>query len=523
MLFLVGGTLISEYLERKSDANDSLYLLTQLRSHYLAQHLALLAKELARLGFRSEMNLLDRNMEPERSLLKLSHHKSTFFNTGVAIIDRDGIVAWSEPPDFVPVGKSFAHAAWFENLAPYNRVRYVPVNPERETDALIYVVSPIVRDNEVAGALLGGVDLAKDTSIDVESSGDIRAKTQNLLVSQTGAIIYPPKPPPFSKTSAWHEFVKDQWQKPRVASINVSQTTMIAASAPVSGTDLLLLSIADEKEFFAQARSHLFNGLALVLGIAIVPLVILILLLRRSLQNLRRSELEALREERLVHLGEAVNLIAHEIKNSLNSLYIGLDLVLSAKKSDSEIRNEKALSVVRAEIHRISDFTQDLLTFSKGIELRPTRLDIVDLIPTIVELLGPRASENGVTLDIDSGPAGVAVTRVDPKYIRIVLVNLISNAFDSLEQSEQEIRRVQLHIATSRQWVSVRVNDNGPGVPRQVKDRLFEPFVTGKPNGVGIGLALSRQIARTHGGDLVLEPTDEGASFLLTLPLLAKS
>jgi signal transduction histidine kinase len=64
----------------------------------------------------------------------------------------------------------------------------------------------------------------------------------------------------------------------------------------------------------------------------------------------------------------------------------------------------------------------------------------------------------------------------------------------------------------------VRVSDNGPGVPAELRARLFEPFVTGKPSGVGIGLALSRRIALAHGGDLALEPGGAGASFLLTLP-----
>ena len=65
------------------------------------------------------------------------------------------------------------------------------------------------------------------------------------------------------------------------------------------------------------------------------------------------------------------------------------------------------------------------------------------------------------------------------------------------------------------------VQDNGPGVSPQVRPRLFEPFVTGKPSGVGIGLALSRNIARAHGGDLVLEDGAPGVTFILTLPLAA--
>jgi signal transduction histidine kinase len=65
----------------------------------------------------------------------------------------------------------------------------------------------------------------------------------------------------------------------------------------------------------------------------------------------------------------------------------------------------------------------------------------------------------------------------------------------------------------------IRVVDNGPGIPLAIKENLFEPFVSGKLSGSGIGLALSKQIVVAHGGDLVLEPTDKGASFLVNLPM----
>jgi len=98
-----------------------------------------------------------------------------------------------------------------------------------------------------------------------------------------------------------------------------------------------------------------------------------------------------------------------------------------------------------------------------------------------------------------------------------VVSNLVGNALESL--SVRESGKVTVSLAREGAAAEVRVQDDGPGVSASLRAKLFEPFVTGKPSGVGIGLALSRKIARAHGGELVLEPTAAGACFLFTLPI----
>jgi len=101
------------------------------------------------------------------------------------------------------------------------------------------------------------------------------------------------------------------------------------------------------------------------------------------------------------------------------------------------------------------------------------------------------------------------------------VANLVGNALDFAQQGTDGPPRVVVGVDAAAGQARVRVIDNGPGVADAVRARIFEPFVTGRPNGVGIGLALSRKIARAHGGDLTLEETLAGAAFRLTLPLEA--
>ncbi len=118
-----------------------------------------------------------------------------------------------------------------------------------------------------------------------------------------------------------------------------------------------------------------------------------------------------------------------------------------------------------------------------------------------------------------AGANGQVPVRADPSLVHVVVANLVGNALDALAGSQVESPRVEVRVERRGPVAQVRVSDNGPGIPESVRSRLFEPFVTGKPSGVGIGLALSRRIARAHGGDLVLERAGPGASFLFTLPL----
>ena len=531
---LVTG-LVTDLSYQREMARDTLMLETQVRAHYLGYHLRMLAGELNRLGLRSEVDLMDKNLDPERILLRLTHERSAFFNVGVAVVGPDGAVLWSEPRNFLQAGVSLAAESWYPALLRTRGVMVVPVRPEQERDSLLYVVSPILRNGQYTGMILGGVDLALEGSVGAElhpGQHDL-----DMVVTRQGAVIYPPKPPRFSNDAKWLDLITHAGGDPFIAEPSLAtgvvlrgasgdgatsaapRRTVIAVS-PIAGTDFLLLSLADAKKFFGAAEERLGTRLGMGLALVLFPLVLLIILLRRSFKVFRQSEERALRGERLRMLGEAVNLIAHEVKNSLNGLRVGLDLLLQADKTGQTPRHGQAAAGMRSEMTRLSDFTTELLSFSRGITPRPVSLDLAEFGRKVTELARPRAESLGVSLELEFPSSRVPV-RADPSLIHVAITNLVGNALDALSKDPIVGPRIRVSVQRSESEARFQVRDNGPGVSPKIRERLFEPFVTGKPSGVGIGLALSRKIARAHGGDLVLEDSDHGAHFQLLLPLEA--
>jgi two-component system C4-dicarboxylate transport sensor histidine kinase DctB len=512
---LLVAAAATDMAHQQATARDTLLLNTETRAHYLGRELGLLAGELRRLGLRSEVDLLDQNMAPEESLLRLSHEKSTFFNVGVGIVDQGGSVLWSLPAGFLAPGRSVAGEWWFKAARRAADVQIVPVSPESDEDSLVYLVAPVVRNGKFSGALIGGIDLVVGGELDDETRSTKNVLT--VLATKDGTVVYPAKPPAFAATAAWRQlFTPPSWE-PFVRAAELDVPSVVAAD-PVSGADLELVSVVQADVLDAPARARLRTRLAFGTLIAVLPLLLLVLLLRRTLRSFSAAQEAAARDERVKLIGEAANLIAHEIKNSLNGLQVGLELV-TRPKPPSGTEPSRALGALRSELTRLSSFTTRLLTFSKGVAPRPQTLDLAAFVAKVCELYAEQAAEARVELRVDV-PAEPLTAPADSTLVHLILSNLVTNAVDALATAAPgQSPRVVVSLRRARHHAELRVSDNGPGVAASVRPKLFEPFVTGKPSGVGIGLALSRKIARAHGGELALEPTPVGATFLCTLPL----
>lgn len=514
-LTLLMASLFTEHSHTQNQLRKQVLLQAEDRAHALQNHLELLSRELRRLGLRSEVDLFDQNLEPERSLLGVSHGSSTFFNLGVAILGVDGGVVWAEPKRFLPVGQSFAEERWFAGLSRARSLRIVAIQPERSEDAALYVVSPIVRAHQFQGAIVGGIDLASSHVLSIADHSISGAST--ILATNDGQVVFPAKPPAFANGPAWTKLFADRTGQGVVTSFELEGHDQVMAAAALEGSDLTLLLLIDEDTLFHDARARLQARLLLGLALAVLPLIALVLLLRHSLSIFRRGEEQAMREERLHRVGEAANLIAHEVKNSLNGIRMAAEMACGPPEPKS--RAERALGELRGEIERLSNFTGDLMAFSKGIKPRPVRLELNELAAKILGLFEAPAAEAGVQLELLPAPEPIWVS-ADSQLLRIALSNLLNNALDALStrRNVSEAAHIELRVeaaaSTARLWVS----DNGDGVPNDIRPRLFEPFHSGKTSGVGIGLALGKRIAEAHGGNLELSSYALGAKFCLSLP-----
>lgn len=512
-LALLLATVLTDRTHEEDQRREELLLEAVEQEHHLSRHLSRLVQELRRLGLRSEVDLLDENLAPEKSLLRLSHEGSTFFNLGVGILATDGRVVWSEPEAFLGPAVSFAGEPWFGAIRRSRTLRIVPADPAAENAAL-YVVSPIVRNGRFAGALLGAIDLARDPEVAAAPDAP-GVPVETILTTSRGTVVYPPRPPGFAADPGWTEIFAEALLGPKLATRDLAGRPTVLALVPVQHTDLVYVLASDQGRLSEKARARMFRRLSAGAGLTFVPLAVLVLLLRQSLRVFRESEERLVRDERLRLAGEAANLIAHEVKNGLNGIQMAVEIAF--QPSTSPARRERAASELRRELGRLASFASELMTFSKGITLRPIRVNLSELTSGIAGQMAEQAAEAGVQLEA-SVPAEDVFVRADPSLLHVILTNLLTNAIEACAASPGGEVRVELTLAERGGAVSLRVTDNGPGVAEEMKPKLFTPFESGKPNGVGIGLSLSKRIALAHGGDLVLDPSGAGACFTLTLP-----
>ncbi|MGQ0506262.1 MAG: sensor histidine kinase [Myxococcaceae bacterium] len=212
--------------------------------------------------------------------------------------------------------------------------------------------------------------------------------------------------------------------------------------------------------------------------------------------------------------GEALAAVAataaHEIRNPLGVIRGTIELMRERSAQQLSERDRSALTDIMGEVERLKRLTDDLLDLSADRPLTLAPVDLAQLLETTRQSF--EAGHPSLRVRCESEAASV---RGDASRLRQVLLNLLVNAAQA--QGEGEIT---LSLSVKDGYARVSVRDQGPGVSPEARQRLFEPFVTGKSHGTGLGLAVSRRLIERHQGTLRLIPTDgRGALFEIQLPL----
>jgi two-component system NtrC family sensor kinase len=212
--------------------------------------------------------------------------------------------------------------------------------------------------------------------------------------------------------------------------------------------------------------------------------------------------------EKLAGIGRLAAGVAHEINNPLGVI-LGYAKLLR-KRCDGSMAED--LSVIEDEALRAKEIVDGLLDLSRPLPAGAEPVDLRALSDEVVSRLGEARLLDGVRVSVDG--SGSAPGHAEK--LRQVLVNLVRNAAEAAGSGGQ----VEVRVAERDGTAEVAVEDSGPGIPPERRARLFEPFFTTKPRGTGLGLAVSRAIARAHGGDLAADAARAGgARFALRLPL----
>jgi signal transduction histidine kinase len=211
---------------------------------------------------------------------------------------------------------------------------------------------------------------------------------------------------------------------------------------------------------------------------------------------------------RLAATGELAATLAHEIKNPLNA--IGGAATYIGKNTKGSLAKE-FVSVITSEVARINKLTTTLLSFSKTAAPNPEPNNLNTLVRDALTLLGKESPDLQVTVKEELAE-DLPLADFDYNQIKQVIINLLINAHDAV--SENGLITVRTWHEKDRTYLSVK--DNGSGISPEIIHNIFNPFFTTKTRGTGLGLAVSKRIAKEHGGDLTVKSTPgEGSTFTL--------
>ena len=227
-------------------------------------------------------------------------------------------------------------------------------------------------------------------------------------------------------------------------------------------------------------------------------------------------------QDKMSSLGRVAAGMAHEIRNPLSGLNIYLATLQRmygrARTGRQEERVEEIFQRLQAASAKIEAVIRRVTDFAKPGQLQAKAADLNKPVAAALELAMLFLQRRGIKPELVV--ATLPPCRIDPQQIEQVVLNLLTNSAEALDQlTPAAARRLRVETMVVEGMVEVRVDDNGPGIPAGVRERVFDPFYTTKADGTGIGLNISHRIITDHGGRLEVEESElGGASFRILLP-----
>ena len=233
-----------------------------------------------------------------------------------------------------------------------------------------------------------------------------------------------------------------------------------------------------------------------------------------SLQEKEIMEGKLRQAQRLSALGNLAAGVAHDVRNPLNAIKL-----LSSHALDSleEAASPAAqpLETIREEVERLEGIVSNFLSLARESTLDPQPEDLDALLAECLHLIQQDAQERGVRLLSELHTGGLRL-RLDAKHWKRAILNVLINALEATPKGG----RVRLFSRRTEAACEIEIRDDGPGIPREKIDRIFEPYFTTKTGGTGLGLSITRGIIEEHGGAIEFSSTEgQGSQVLIKLPI----
>ncbi|HEX5069267.1 MAG TPA: ATP-binding protein [Vicinamibacterales bacterium] len=232
--------------------------------------------------------------------------------------------------------------------------------------------------------------------------------------------------------------------------------------------------------------------------------------IRNDITARKASEATLRAQTALVQLGKMAAIVAHEVRNPLAGIRGAMQVIGKRLAPGSPEQGIAAEAVTR--IDTLNDIVQDLLVFARPQQPKLQTIAVRTLLDNTVSLLREDPRFRDVAILIEPSDAQIAV---DAEQVKLVLLNLLINSAQAMDGTGE----IRVQVRRSNEWQELRVVDQGPGIPEEVREHLFEPFFTTKHRGTGLGLATARRIIQGHGGEISLDcPPTGGTIAAVRLP-----
>ena len=243
-----------------------------------------------------------------------------------------------------------------------------------------------------------------------------------------------------------------------------------------------------------------------------------IVLLVRDMSESEQIRARTQQLEQRALLGEITAIFAHEVRNPVNNISTGLQLMeMNLPENDT---NRDLVGRLQGDCNRLTHLMESVLSFAKPMEYKMVPTDLGRLLGLLLERWRPRMARLNIDL-IFKKDETVPLAVADGRALDQVFTNLLSNAINAMKDQQGGTLAVKIEKAAEtagKPWVSVSISDTGPGIPAEVREKIFEPFYTTSLQGTGLGLAISKRIALAHKGNIEVESFPGGTIFTVLVP-----
>jgi signal transduction histidine kinase len=253
-----------------------------------------------------------------------------------------------------------------------------------------------------------------------------------------------------------------------------------------------------------------------LLGAGILGMAFIFYNQQSHAQQIKALEAEVAHGERLSTLGNMAATVAHEIRNPLNSVSMGLHrLKREFRPTRDEEKYSHFIELMRAEVQRLNSIVEEFLSLARPLEIKREAVRIDALLQEMAALTEDDARAARVQIRVVV-PHGLPTAGVDRNYLKQVLLNLVLNGIQSMPRGGS----LTLEAKAAGGTMDVIVADTGEGIPKEILPRIFEPYFTTKTRGVGLGMTIARRIVEAHGGTLTVDSTvGQGTRFRISIPI----